>query len=154
MVILFFFFQAEDGIRDDLVTGVQTCALPILIHEDEDIGAERPRGRREREHGLEAWAVPREEDDAAQPGLLRQRHEIVGNARALEADGQGASGPRGHARSPLRSWPKVTLHSLFDQRCTQGEGNMLGGLSLLGMAGRALPHLVRGAEGDADTKDY
>src|SRR5438552_14221057 len=28
--IFFFFFQAEDGIRDDLVTGVQTCALPIL----------------------------------------------------------------------------------------------------------------------------
>src|SRR5258708_25134428 len=27
----FFFFQAEDGIRDDLVTGVQTCALPISI---------------------------------------------------------------------------------------------------------------------------
>ena len=26
-----FFFQAEDGIRDRLVTGVQTCALPILI---------------------------------------------------------------------------------------------------------------------------
>src|SRR5258708_5221605 len=25
----YFFFQAEDGIRDDLVTGVQTCALPI-----------------------------------------------------------------------------------------------------------------------------
>src|SRR5947208_1536336 len=27
---LLFFFQAEDGIRDDLVTGVQTCALPIF----------------------------------------------------------------------------------------------------------------------------
>src|SRR5258708_38000665 len=27
----FFFFQAEDGIRDDLVTGVQTCALPISV---------------------------------------------------------------------------------------------------------------------------
>ena len=26
---VFFFFQAEDGIRDRLVTGVQTCALPI-----------------------------------------------------------------------------------------------------------------------------
>src|SRR5205823_8439728 len=26
-----FFFQAEDGIRDKLVTGVQTCALPILV---------------------------------------------------------------------------------------------------------------------------
>src|SRR2546425_8369433 len=29
MIIFFFFFQAEDGIRDKLVTGVQTCALPI-----------------------------------------------------------------------------------------------------------------------------
>src|SRR6266545_5513858 len=29
-IVLFFFFQAEDGIRDKLVTGVQTCALPIL----------------------------------------------------------------------------------------------------------------------------
>src|SRR5260370_14368842 len=27
--LLFFFFQAEDGIRDSSVTGVQTCALPI-----------------------------------------------------------------------------------------------------------------------------
>src|SRR5438105_5856709 len=27
--VLLFFFQAEDGIRDPLVTGVQTCALPI-----------------------------------------------------------------------------------------------------------------------------
>src|SRR2546425_2251259 len=27
----FFFFQAEDGIRDKLVTGVQTCALPIYM---------------------------------------------------------------------------------------------------------------------------
>ena len=30
-MIWIFFFQAEDGIRDDLVTGVQTCALPILM---------------------------------------------------------------------------------------------------------------------------
>src|SRR6266567_7423527 len=28
----FFFFQAEDGIRDLTVTGVQTCALPIWAH--------------------------------------------------------------------------------------------------------------------------
>src|SRR2546425_9038181 len=28
-VFFFFFFKAEDGIRDKLVTGVQTCALPI-----------------------------------------------------------------------------------------------------------------------------
>src|SRR5687768_17663235 len=30
-MLLFFFFQAEDGIRDVAVTGVQTCALPIYI---------------------------------------------------------------------------------------------------------------------------
>src|SRR5207302_2731640 len=29
---LCFFFQAEDGIRDFHVTGVQTCALPIFLH--------------------------------------------------------------------------------------------------------------------------
>src|SRR6266536_5332672 len=28
-IVCFFFFQAEDGIRSPLVTGVQTCALPI-----------------------------------------------------------------------------------------------------------------------------
>src|SRR5205823_11268300 len=36
-----FFFQAEDGIRDKLVTGVQTCALPIcalyLIDHPEEV---------------------------------------------------------------------------------------------------------------------
>src|SRR6266566_7765946 len=35
---LFFFFQAEDGIRDYKVTGVQTCALPISLE------PRRPRG--------------------------------------------------------------------------------------------------------------
>src|SRR2546425_4871905 len=30
-LVSFFFFQAEDGIRDKLVTGVQTCALPIYV---------------------------------------------------------------------------------------------------------------------------
>src|SRR6266853_1135736 len=31
---IFFFFQAEDGIRDLTVTGVQTCALPIFPERD------------------------------------------------------------------------------------------------------------------------
>ena len=30
-MLFFFFFQAEDGIRDYKVTGVQTCALPIYV---------------------------------------------------------------------------------------------------------------------------
>src|SRR2546429_8397816 len=34
IIIVFFFFQAEDGIRDVAVTGVQTCALPIYFKTD------------------------------------------------------------------------------------------------------------------------
>src|SRR2546422_4895695 len=35
--LFFFFFQAEDGIRDVAVTGVQTCALPISTGWLEDL---------------------------------------------------------------------------------------------------------------------
>src|SRR2546422_1779014 len=40
LIQLFFFFQAEDGIRDVAVTGVQTCALPISVR-----GADPDRAR-------------------------------------------------------------------------------------------------------------
>src|SRR5690606_39309241 len=36
-VVCFFFFQAEDGIRDFHVTGVQTCALPIYCSQLIDV---------------------------------------------------------------------------------------------------------------------
>src|SRR5258706_10928101 len=66
----FFFFQAEDGIRDWSVTGVQTCALPISDHigdvsqhRDRPAEGQVPRGtwppgdgRRERGHqGTDAF---------------------------------------------------------------------------------------------------
>src|SRR2546425_4417729 len=44
--IFVFFFQAEDGIRDKLVTGVQTCALPISIARARASAATAPRGAR------------------------------------------------------------------------------------------------------------
>src|ERR1035437_6842054 len=40
----FFFFQAEDGIRDIGVTGVQTCALPICLGYDGPTGLGTPKG--------------------------------------------------------------------------------------------------------------
>src|SRR3712207_8778539 len=52
--MIFFFFQAEDGIRDIGVTGVQTCALPIyadaarigdVVECDRDGGGKRPSER-------------------------------------------------------------------------------------------------------------
>src|SRR5690349_22113649 len=42
--LLYFFFQAEDGIRDLYVTGVQTCALPISLWTR---AVPRPYGRAE-----------------------------------------------------------------------------------------------------------
>src|SRR6266849_9409015 len=44
-----FFFQAADGIRDPLVTGVQTCALPIFDRRDSAGADLRPRTHRRRE---------------------------------------------------------------------------------------------------------
>src|SRR5437773_4744002 len=48
-MLLFFFFQAEDGIRDRDVTGVQTCALPICPSSSSDDGcSSRRNGARRR----------------------------------------------------------------------------------------------------------
>src|SRR5437867_12732794 len=41
--MLVFFFQAEDGIRDRTVTGVQTCALPIWLRDEADLRLVRGR---------------------------------------------------------------------------------------------------------------
>src|SRR5437867_5072307 len=43
IICFFFFFQAEDGIRDRTVTGVQTCALPIFPYFQEAIELFRTR---------------------------------------------------------------------------------------------------------------
>src|SRR5438034_8095035 len=43
--MFYFFFQAEDGIRDHCVTGVQTCALPISAGSDEGRAGSSERNR-------------------------------------------------------------------------------------------------------------
>src|SRR5205085_6133524 len=55
-----FFFQAEDGIRDLTVTGVQTCALPIWKEEELVRGDVRERGERRLEHECARRMVLRE----------------------------------------------------------------------------------------------
>src|SRR2546430_9992877 len=72
---IFFFFQAEDGIRDLTVTGVQTCALPICL------GGARPgrvearsRARRLRgDRGCRGQAADRREGPP--PGRPEARSE-------------------------------------------------------------------------------
>src|SRR2546430_8824099 len=76
--IFFFFFQAEDGIRDLTVTGVQTCALPICQRQEEfaqqrivtqsrEDGEAVPCGERER------LRVPPQEP---QNGFRRAEHGV------------------------------------------------------------------------------
>src|SRR5207245_8140951 len=64
---VFFFFQAEDGIRDATVTGVQTCALPISA-----------RRRRHQSGG--------DEDDAAVQAALAHAYGVGVLERGLAAD--------------------------------------------------------------------
>src|SRR5688500_20316882 len=81
---MFFFFQAEDGIRDYKVTGVQTCALPIWLplrpavrgRRRPRVGAEPARGARseERRVGKECGArgAPEEEKEEVGAGEARR----------------------------------------------------------------------------------
>src|SRR2546430_6579209 len=73
--VCFFFFQAEDGIRDLTVTGVQTCALPIFHHhpetEAQELTAAAPQGGQQ------------ERTDGGAPGWLAHTSLPVGEfARA------------------------------------------------------------------------
>src|SRR5206468_9502277 len=80
----FFFFQAEDGIRDLIVTGVQTCALPISP----------PEGRTERRPTRRAtWASARED------GSRRGRAREGADREASLADRSSCRSERRRARS-------------------------------------------------------
>src|SRR5688572_33395087 len=71
-VFFFFFFQAEDGIRDLTVTGVQTCALPICLGEAVDEGVVGLRVGAQQELSLRAAASDHVEP--ARDDLAWQRH--------------------------------------------------------------------------------
>src|SRR5256885_10898047 len=80
LVLPIFFFQAEDGIRDYKVTGVQTCALPILgqLVPEHLLPVEAARRRRARgDHLAEAdpeRTQPRQPDGADGIVLLVVEH--------------------------------------------------------------------------------
>src|SRR5690606_40807983 len=78
----FFFFQAEDGIRDFHVTGVQTCALPIFIIEWDSFSiGRRARVVFDQAHGRQAVALNRVTGSAVSRidgMLLRSEERRVG----------------------------------------------------------------------------
>src|SRR5437762_14319517 len=73
----FFFFQAEDGIRDTSVTGVQTCALPISTVRPDNDANEKVYGKKLEAESIVfkgAVAVP----PAAQKLIARSEERRVG----------------------------------------------------------------------------
>src|SRR5437870_13053907 len=92
---MFFFFQAEDGIRDGHVTGVQTCALPISFrsgarNDGEQIRLHRSARRietlRRAKQGQEALLrdVRSEERRVGKDGRARWSAEHLKKKRSLK----------------------------------------------------------------------
>src|SRR3989449_10814584 len=113
--MFFFFFQAEDGIRDVAVTGVQTCALPIsdalelaarLADEPADVLGQRVGLAHEgpellcddRQHALGALRDP-PEGEGGRHGRHERQHQRDGG------EDQERLGPEGHG--VLNYWWKT-----------------------------------------------
>src|SRR5207247_11346350 len=84
----FFFFQAEDGIRDPLVTGVQTCALPICARSGRPRPAPSPPPPA-RASPPRGWGPPRRSEERRVGKESRSRrwwyHESKKSTRADHA---------------------------------------------------------------------
>src|SRR5205807_7842631 len=87
--IVCFFFQAEDGIRDYKVTGVQTCALPIFQHFWPN------ETRRARDSGWTEHARPARIRKTRRHSLAQDRRRLAGCRRSESlADPARASAQR------------------------------------------------------------
>src|SRR2546430_16707697 len=99
-MLSFFFFQAEDGIRDLTVTGVQTCALPISVTVHVVPGDPRPElAQRLRQQRL---AGPVVEGSLNVAGAELRRHVGGpggwGSGRGAPGSGAGGRGPGARGR--------------------------------------------------------
>src|SRR3989454_11958165 len=130
-VCIFFFFQAEDGIRDYKVTGVQTCALPI----SEEIAAVP---------GVDVLLIGTS-DLCAEIGILGQ----VGDARVEAAYRRVIDACRRHGKHPGMGGVYDPPH--MEKYVRMGMRFILGGsdLSLLMAAAKERAGFLRKAAGEA-----
>src|SRR5207249_7462380 len=98
----FFFFQAEDGIRDRNVTGVQTCALPI---------SERPGPGRRGRHGRRL-------------GLSLDPPDVSLQRLVLPLGGRGGGG---HERVSAQGGARTSLGSVRSEERRVGKEGRSGG---------------------------
>src|SRR5207237_10858774 len=129
-----FFFQAEDGIRDSSVTGVQTCALPISRRErvgDAVLAAVRHHpqkgvlGREVAQHVRSAvTAAVVDHDDLARigqrqqrlPGLAHEFRKVIGLVLCRDQDAhvrEGRAGGEAHSRLRMRAGRMLSWSRYF-----------------------------------------
>src|SRR5256884_1351582 len=116
-IVYFFFFQAEDGIRDVAVTGVQTCALPVLDARAKGPEGAGPDGTLGLSQGLEQRAPERldlparELPDRGEPGAIVWRRLGAGDRLEDRAPAQHAGIER-----QLRGGPIANRLEALDPR--------------------------------------
>src|SRR5690606_40588752 len=103
LVLLDFFFQAEDGIRDFHVTGVQTCALPISNGLSSITSAGAPESRVPRRRARITLVVLRTRTSPGGTSVTRSEERRVGKegrarGRASQEKKNGASAPHSTTR--------------------------------------------------------
>src|SRR2546429_8877141 len=109
---MFFFFQAEDGIRDVAVTGVQTCALPICVRQvvepppRRDVRLARELRCAVRRERLRRENLPRRGGrGVAVERAARRREEIgrgAGRGRGESSGGAGSFKKKKRSERPYR----------------------------------------------------
>src|SRR5207248_4598258 len=105
-LFFFFFFQAEDGIRDRTVTGVQTCALPICSFDEPSAKFPAPLAALEQFHDAvgQLFGIPFVHPDGAIPEMVRETGFFGAHDREFVGGGNGgrqtgkASGVRKNAQ--------------------------------------------------------
>src|SRR6266496_5494245 len=97
-LLVFFFFQAEDGIRDLYVTGVQTCALPISPFAVVPTGVARHAALRISSEGI-TGDRPRTEDQGLRTAPAVARQALFGR-QPLESSVLSPQSP-GYPASPF-----------------------------------------------------
>src|SRR5690606_12714589 len=102
-----FFFQAEDGIRDFHVTGVQTCALPISAEAKHRVAVFNGDMKRGSKQVVELRAYSQVVLEKilgtagdGTPGFVRKDEVELGDGRAVENGGDGDGVCRGFKRKP------------------------------------------------------
>src|SRR5438128_5660895 len=103
LLVVFFFFQAEDGIRDATVTGVQTCALPILRRRASDLAIQFRLA-----HGTKQPATLHEDELEYQEGWKERRARLerqfeVKPPLTFGRNGHGANDGRGGKPASART---------------------------------------------------